>query len=350
MHLLDFKRNHISEAMKTFQTQYGELVGVANYKTDADGRLLTCILNRENRIATPVGELIPQYREAEFGERQKKYRSSIDFHKNGNLKSVALDKAMPIKTPIGTYTAELVTFHEDGSLNRLFPLNGKIDGYWSEKNERELAPATRFVLPIAEFTAKAIGMSFYQSGELRSLTLWPGEKIKLETPAGTIRVGTGFSLYEDGNLKSVEPARPTKLQTPIGEILAFDTEVIGMHADQNSIRFGADGSLLSLKTVNTGIHYKSTDGQEGVIEPVEAPSLIDINDTRTIPMLVEFFDTETRVSTPETKVFPHAAYTLSAFRRAVVISSGCGSCSGCSSAPEERSANGGDACCTKCSS
>ena len=78
---------------------------------------MSCILDTENRIQTPVGEIIPQYRVAELGERQKKYRSSLGFFENGQIKTASLDRAMPLKTPLGIFEAELVTFYDNGAIN-----------------------------------------------------------------------------------------------------------------------------------------------------------------------------------------------------------------------------------------
>lgn len=326
------------------KSSYGELCGVTTFSVFATGSVKACNVIERNELETTVGTLVPQYREAELGERQKKHRNALAFWENGRIRSVALEEEIPIKTSIGTYMAELVTFHEDGSLNRLFPLNGRIDGYWTENDERERAVSMPLRLPIGEFEAKVIGMRFYPSGALRSVTLWPGEKVKLETPLGMIRVGSGFSLYEDGSLESIEPSRPTKVDTPIGSMLAFDTEIIGMHADENSLSFYPNGGLKSLKTVNSGVRYTCESGDAGILEPLQAASLIDINDTRTIPLKIDFLDTEIHCYTPELKVFEFASCKLEAFRREVFISSGCSSCSGCSSAPEERCANSPESC------
>ena len=119
--------------MDILETRYGALAGISNSMTYKDGSLKSCMLNAENRIQTPVGEIIPQYRVAELGERQKKHRSSLSFFESGQIKSASLDRMMPLQTPIGVFKTEFVTFYEDGSVNRLFPLNGHIDGYWSEK-------------------------------------------------------------------------------------------------------------------------------------------------------------------------------------------------------------------------
>lgn len=316
--------------MYSFKTNYGVINGVTNFMTHKDGQLKSCILNSENRINTPVGEIIPLYKGAELGERQKKYRSSLSFFKNGQIKSVALDQQMPIQTPLASWDAELVTFYEDGSINRLFPLNGKIDGFWSEDNEGELAEKLNFDLAVGSFSAKIIGSHFYSGGALKSLTLWPGEKIAIQTPLGEMLVRTGFSLYEDGRLKSVEPARPTRLTTPIGDILAFDTEVLGLHADVNSVQFSETGDLLSVKTVNSGVCVTDQNGLQGRIEPLEVESLIDETETRMIPLKIDFEEKEIIVTDLKTRVFDRSIHQFASFNRKAFVPVACSSCSSCS--------------------
>lgn len=318
------------------ETRYGTLAGISNSKNYPDGSLQTCILDAENRIQTPVGEIIPQYRMAELGERQKKYRSSLDFFENGQIKSASIDRAMPLRTPLGIFDAELVTFYENGSMNRLFPLNGQVDGYWSEKKEGEMAKALDFDLPVGKFSAKIISLHFYQSGALKSLTLWPGQRITIKTPVGPMRIRTGFSLHEDGSLRSVEPSTPVELTTPIGRVKAFDAEMLGMNADQNSIQFSPTGTLKSVKTIHTGLRVVSADQVETIVEPLETTSLIDISEMRTVPMQIDFTDSTVIVVAKEKHCFEATTHTFETFDRAKVIREACSSCAGC---------DGGDSCC-----
>ncbi|MFA6962094.1 MAG: hypothetical protein WC205_15170 [Opitutaceae bacterium] len=321
--------------MNTLETRYGALTGVSNFMTYPDGSLKSCMLGAENRIQTPAGEIIPQYRVAELGERQKKHRSSLSFFENGQLKSASLDRAMPLQTPMGIFSAEFVTFYEDGSLNRLFPLNGQVDGYWSEKNEGAMAEVWNFDLPVGRFSAKIISLHFYPGGALKSVTLWPGQQIRLETPAGLMDIRTGFSLYENGLIRSVEPAVPVELTTPIGLVKAFDAEMIGMNADQSSIQFSPAGLLSSVKTIHTGIKVASSDQVATIIEPLETTSLIDINEMRTVPMQVDFGAETVKIIAGETHCFNLASHTFSTFERDHVIRESCASCAGC---------DGGDGC------
>lgn len=316
--------------MEIIETNYGALKGVTDSQVDRDGHLKSCMLNQANRIQTKVGELIPQYRPDEFGERQKKHRSALAFFANGVIRSAALDVPLPIQTPLGEYRAELVTFYEDGSLKRLFPLNGKIDGFWSEANEGELAERLEFDLPVGRFHTKVIGLFFYPSGGLKSLTLWPGEKVILKTPAGLMMVRTGFSLYEDGSVRSVEPAQPAPIQTPIGTVLAFDAEMVGMHADRNSVQFSPSGELLSVKTVHTGVRVRATDGTEHVMEPLETESLIDMEEMRTVPMQVDFAADSVHIDGVSSRIFQHECFKFQTFERSQVLRSACAACAGCS--------------------
>jgi hypothetical protein len=317
--------------MKTFigETLYGALTGIANYATHADGSLRSCMLQAENRIPTPAGEIIPQYRVAELGERQKKHRSSLSFFENGRLKSASLDRAMPLQTPLGVFSAEFVTFYDDGAINRLFPLNGQVDGYWSEKNEGELAQVLDFDLPAGRFGAKIISLHFYPGGALKSLTLWPGQQIRLTTPAGLMDIRTGFSLYEDGTIRSVEPATPVDLATPIGLVKAFDAEMLGMNADQNSVQFNPAGLLTSVKTIHTGIRVVSAEHVETIIEPLETTSLIEMSEMRTVPMQIEFGVEAVRIVAAHTYHFDRAGHTFATFERERVIREACASCAGC---------------------
>lgn len=318
--------------MDILETKHGILEGVANYMNYEDGQVKSCIVKTENRLSTPVGELIPLYKSGDYGERQKKHRSSLTFFPNGELKSAALNDQMPIESPIGKIEAELVTFYEDGSINRLFPLNGKIDGYWSEQNEGEMAPILDFKLPIGHFSAKIIGLHFYPSGILKSLTLWPGQRIEIETPLGPMKIRNGFSLYEDGSLKSIEPGSPTLLNTPIGPIIAYDPDPIGVHADENSIIFTKEGDLLSLKSVDTGILVQMPNGLEGRFEPYETPSMIEMDETVIAPITVYFAQSEIVISDKQERRFDLKSHTFSVFKKNCITISSCGggSCSSCS--------------------
>jgi hypothetical protein len=322
--------------MNLLETSYGTLSDLSDVMNYDGGALKSCRLNARCRLQTSVGEIIPQYRMAELGERQKKDRRSVSFFESAKIKSASLDQSMPLQTPLGVLYAEAVSFYEDGALNRLFPLNGQIDGYWSEKNEGALAESLAFDLPVGQFRAKIISLHFYPGGALKSLTLWPGERITIKTPVGPMLIRTGFSLYENGLVRSVEPASVAELITPIGPVKAFDAEMIGMNADQNSVQFSPAGKLCSVKTIHTGIRVMVADQVEKTIEPFETTSLIDISEMRTVPMQIDFAEGAVKVVAQHTHHFDLSNCSLSTFERERVIREACASCAGC---------DGGDSCC-----
>lgn len=304
------------------------LKGIISSSTYPSGALKSCIVNQPNMIETAVGDLVPQFSNPEFGERQKKYRSSVDFFENGQIKSIALDQQTLLKTTIGNIKAELVTFYEDGAINRIFPLNGKIDGFWSEANERSMAESFDLELPVGRFSAKVIGIHFYRSGRLKSLTIWPGQRLTLATPLGSIDCRAGFSLYENGSVRSLEPMFPIELPTPVGLIRVFDPEIIGMHADVNSVQFNESGELSSVKTIHTGVRAIGNDCSELVFEPFDSESFIDPSKLRTVPMTVEFSEKYVRIVLREPRELAYSDFRFETFERARVLRDTCEGCPG----------------------
>lgn len=314
--------------MKEMNAIHTNLKGITIAKTYPSGTLMSCFLNEENILHTPFGDMIPQYRAADQSERQKKYRSSIDFFETGQIKSVALDEVTPVHTPLGIINAELVTFYEDGSLNRIFPLNGLVDGYWTELNELAMAEVLELELPIGRFSVKVISLHFYPNASLKSLTVWPGQTFYLQTPLGQLKGRTGFSLYENGALRSYEPSVPTQLATPVGAIKAFDPDIIGMHADQNSVQFSQNGKLLSIKTIHTGICAVNKNGEEYIVEPYEADSLIDPSQKRTFPIKINFTEEAVYIESKSESVFPFSEYQFSTFDHSQIFTDTCVDCPG----------------------
>ena len=314
------------KTLETMETNYGTLRGVTNFDTYADGQLRSCMLCEENMIETRSGRFIPQYGTDKYGERQKKHRSSLSFHPNGVIKSAALQHPAPIQTPLGTFDAELVTFYENSGVNRLFPLNGLVNAFWSENQERVMAKRLDFDLSVGKFSAKVIAIHFYSSGALKSLTLWPGEMIRIQTPMGEMAVRAGFSLHENGRVKSVEPARPMAIDTPLGTITAFDPDIIGMHADNNSVQFGPSGELLSLKSLATGIIATGPDGTQTRLEPLELESQLNSADTRIVALKIDFWANEVDITALQTATFDRRTHQFTTFPVNVNLTSGCGGC------------------------
>lgn len=231
--------------MSSYLTQYGELKAVSVYGEYADSRLKDCVTNEKADLQTPFGLLTPQF---EHSGVRRKHIYSVSFFQNGRMSRIALNEQTEVKTPIGKLPAELITFYENGSIKRLFPLNGQISGYWGEEDEYGLAEEFSFSFVFGDFKAKIIGVCFYEDGNIQSLTFWPKEVIPIKTPLGQHPVRIGLSLYPDGSIQSFEPARPINVMTPIGLVNSFDVSANGITGDRNSINLTEDGKIKSLTT------------------------------------------------------------------------------------------------------
>ena len=305
--------------------------GITSSETYEDGTMKACRIQGFNKISTPYGDLVPQFTE-EFKQfqRRKKFRASLICHCNGTLKSVALEEQMDIQTPLGKYPAELVTFYEDGALNRVFPLNGQIDGYWSENDEGELAESYSFQLSVGLITTKLISLRFDSLGILKSLTFWPKTEVTMRTPLGDILCRNGLSLYSDGALKSTEPAKAIIIETPFGKVLAFDPNAMGIHADSGSLRFHQDGNLKAFTSLVNTFEVEDKEGNKKLIEPREIPSYISDDDTEVLPVQVTLDKDHVTFNNGERTTF-----TLDEIKVKIGMSklsmSDCSDCSSCSS-------------------
>jgi len=277
-------RNFSLRENNAIQYAGGVLAGVESYACYSGGELLGVKLAARNTLATGAGELIPAYTE----NHRRKNKYSIEFYQSGALKKVSLDKAQKVRTPLGELPAELVTFFETGEVKRVFPLDGKISGMWSEREEKALATPLSLALPGAAFTAIIGGVAFYQSGAVRSVTLFPGETISIAAKDGEITARCGFSLYESGKLQSLEPSVPVVMQTPIGAITAFDPNAVGVNADVNSLVFGEDGAIVTLTTVHNRVAARTTDGRRLSFAPRETINPLDGESTITEGLKIAF--------------------------------------------------------------
>ena len=179
---------------------------------------------------------------------------------NGNIRKAPLQDAATIETKFGKLSAELVMFYNDESLKKIFPLNGKLSGYWGEKDEYALA-----------------------------------EDIDLPLSCGTIRAKViNIAFYEDGAVKSVEPAEPCDVETKIGKISAYDNDPEGIIGDTNSLQFDSDGEVTSLSTTHNTITVKKASGETVVYTPSEKASLCSDLVTVTVPLQIELINGKVR--------------------------------------------------------
>lgn len=217
--------------------------------------------------------------------------ASLQFYESGGLKSLSLAQATTIEASVGSLSAERLTFHEDGSLRRLFPTAGKPCATWSDADERELSPSLSLGTPVGNLQTRVISANFHPSGALRSITLWPGDTLELATPLGRRRVRVGVAFHESGALRSFEPAEPTELETPVGTIVAYHAQPVGIHGDKNSVEFAQDGSLVSVLTESDELVVTDLEGR-GVARhgASDIPSRCEEAATECVPMLIQFLE------------------------------------------------------------
>lgn len=304
---------------------------VVSYEIYPNNSLKSCILGSENIIQTRYGKLIPQYNVISDENRQKKYRSSISFYKNGEMKSVALETQLPIETPLGIFPAELVTFYDSGVLKRVFPFNGRIDGFWSEENEGELCESFGFNLSAVSFTAKIISMHFYESGAVKSITLWPKEEIEVTVKDQVYKVRNGISFYEDGKIKSIEPAVNTFVKTSIGSLFAFDKDAIGIHGDTNSLVFSEEGEIIEVTTTHSGVKVEVKDQEKAeLFEPLVVDSIIELDKKTILPLSIKIEKDKVVFKDLQTKTILKKDTKFSTYIPIINPAFSCSDCSTCS--------------------
>lgn len=269
---------------REFHTKAGLLTGVINERVDNSGNLRSCMLCKQNKIFFQEDILIPKYESEDFRTR---YRDAVTFYKSGELKSVYLEHQQEIHSPLGRIKAELVTFYKSGSLLRVFPVYGQISGYWSENEEAEMLLPYVIETGGQKLTAKISGICFYESGAVKSITLFPGESVTINTPLGEARVHYGISFYESGSIESVEPDIPTAIIYGSCKFLSKDNHPIGVHGDKNSLSFYEDGSLKALTTTITAVIF-SRENEKLFIMPERKISPTDIDETEIVPIKIDF--------------------------------------------------------------
>jgi hypothetical protein len=245
-------------------------------------------------ISTQYGELIPQHTSDDLRKREI---LPVEYHGSGGLKSVPLEIQTVIATPAGDIPAELISFHENGTINRIFPLNGKLSGYWSQDDEAALAKPLTLTTPIGPIRAKVLSVSFYDDRSLRSLTLWPGETLSVPTPAGPIEARIGVSFTRDGKVRSLEPAKPTSVPTRAGEMTAYDPDAVGVNGDANSLVFDEEGKVCRVITTLTKLTVVHPDGHTHCHIPENRESLCSEAEQEVVPMIVTFTKDAVSVST-----------------------------------------------------
>jgi len=314
--------------MNEYNTKYGPLKHVGEHVLHTNGNIKDCVLLDKVEITTDYGVLVPQY---EYADHRRKHIYSVSFYDTGGLRRIALNDKLDIVTPIGPMTAELITFHENGRIKRLFPLNGQISAYWDENDEYLLAKEKIFEFPFGEFSIKIIAISFSENGIIKSLTLWPQEVIKVRSPLGEMRVRIGISLYPDGSIKSVEPAYPKVIQTPIGAIKAFDINANGITGDRNSLMFSKEGAVHSLITSDMKVTVKGYGLEELITFSPEQEEDEDGLEVCFHTLKMEFGENSVCFNDGDKYNISESQFILEPYLRSVPSQcTDCASCGGCS--------------------
>lgn len=306
--------------MVEYKTRYGIIRGIVEKTVYEDGALKECIVKEPCMLKTSLGNLIPKYR---YEEVRDKYRNSLAFYPDGSLKSLYMEERAFVQTPLGMIKGELVTFYQNGALHRIFPLYGQISAYWSEEEEYKLAEKIKFPLPSQITLDNSVScICFYASGAIKSITLWmKNEFITVPTLYGNLKGRIGISFYENGMVKSMEPAAGTIVDTSIGKIEAFDNNPVGIHGDCNSLQFDEEGKIISLITSMTGISAVGRDGKEQIIAPQIQQSVLELDSWIVAAIKITLGEKEIAItdSNDKVQVFSFKDYAIGTFRNRVKI-------------------------------
>ncbi|RYD04951.1 hypothetical protein N752_12245 [Desulforamulus aquiferis] len=137
---------------------------------------------------------------------------------------------------------------------------------------------------------------------------------------------TGLSFYPEGQLKSLELARPTPIQTPIGQIFAYDCQSIGINGDDNSLCFSEKGVLISLVTTTNQIKVQGH-SEEYQFAPGFKPNLFNPEALDPIPLKIRFTDNKVMFYQDGVQEFDIQEYSFSI--ESLKLSANCSSCSSC---------------------
>ena len=271
--------------MRAISTPYGEICVAGPVEFHPGGGVRACVPAGRITLHTPLGPLVVQHSTDDLRRREV---AALTFHESGALRCLSLEERTTVPTPAGPVGAEMLTFHPCGALARVFPLNGRLSGYWTEQDEARLAGPLALCTPLGPLAARVICLRFGPGGQLLGLTLWPGEAVDVPTPAGVLAARIGVALRPDGTLRSLEPAVPVAVPTSVGPVLAFDPDAVGVSGDVNSLAFGPSGAVERVVTGRTEVHARRADGWRAVYAPRSRESLCGDTAREPVPMVLEF--------------------------------------------------------------
>ena len=298
--------------MTFIDTLYGRIDGVTFEALYSNRKSDGCTVMTKNILRTPFGDLVPQFETEDIGRRARK---PLYFFKSGAIKSLPLQQQTTVRTPVGEIPAELITFYESGAVKRIFPLDGKLSGFWSWQNELALTEESTVKTPAGKITVKVLTLQFYESGALKSVTLWPGQKAAIATPYGTKEFRTGVAFYENGSLRSFEPLKKTDIPTPVGMMTAFDNEPNGIHGDLNSLQFDENGLVYALSTIDNEVVVCFPGGNRQTFKPGIKSNVCGDERRVSVPMKIRF--EKSAVIFNDSAPFSHDLYSFETRKHAI---------------------------------
>lgn len=254
---------------------------LSNIEIFPDGSVRSGFPKKEYFFNTEYGKFRAQY--TNDGAR-KQTINSLEFFPDGGLRKISLENQENIDTDYGEIPAELVLFYDTKKIRKIFPLNGRITGYWSEKDEYGLAKELEFNVGGREIKGKFINIEFYETGALKSLLLWSSERIQIEIGGKKVKVKNKISFYEDGEIKSVEPSEAFMLDTPIGKVNIVNGFSSGFGYG-STILFAENGEVKQIQTTSEIFEVLRDKKLVAFIEPELNPSMC--NDKVFLPDVIK---------------------------------------------------------------
>lgn len=317
-------------SMEKYNTKYGEIIGMTQPEYYKTGELKECMVSEKCVLKTQGGDLVPRY---DYTQERSKYRNALTFYPTGELKSMYLQNQSIITTPMGELRAEMITFYENGSIHRIFPLYGQVTGFWSEEKEMKALRNHEREIHGIIFENPISCYCFYPSGIIKSITFFGKKKQIIKTSVGKIPVRIGISFYENGKIHSIEPENEIPITTPIGTVVAFDNSPIGVHGDNNSLKFTEEGALLSVKTIMTGFELENEKGEITKVYPKRRRSFLDIDKSEMVPVEISFLDKMIEIQDSDGWVCEYdlqKTKVVSVYNPQYRTESSCVSCESCS--------------------
>lgn len=277
---------------------------LSNIELFSDGSVRSGFPKQEYHFNTDYGTFKAQHTN---DDARKQTINSLEFFECGNLRKISLEKQTTVQTIHGEIPAELILFYNSKEIRKIFPLNGKITGYWSEKDEYKLADQLEFIIDDIHIKGKFINIEFYENQALKSLLLWPNETMELDINNEKIKIKNKITFYENGKIKSIEPVKSVLVDTVIGKINVFNTASSGLGYGSTVI-FDESGNIKELNTSSDKFEIKKDSELIAAIEPEMQPSMC--NDKILVPQAINIKFENEYVSFDDAKyeLAPHEIY------------------------------------------